>query len=119
MKNEESPENSQDEWGHDPSVQMMRRIFARMEGSQEDLLKLLKLSPLDGRLRRVRESALRLFEQAWPQAERKGLTQREEDAATLYLHCFVRMLNREGIKVPPESFPGNQIIFDFLSEKFR
>ena len=115
MKNEES----QDEWGLDPSVQMMRRIFARMEEFQEDLLESLKLSPLDGRLRRVRESACHLFEQAWPQAEGKGLTQREEGAATLYLHCFVKMLNREGIKVPPESFPCNQRILNFLSEKCR
>jgi hypothetical protein len=112
-------EKLQDEWGHDPSVRMMRRIFARMEESQEDLLKRLKLSPLDGRLRRVRESARHLFEQAWPEGQRKGLTRKEEDAATLYLHCFVRMLNREGIKVPPESFLGSQIILDFLSEKFR
>ncbi len=109
-------EKLQDEWGHDPSVQMMRRIFARMEESQEELLESLKLSPLDGRLRRIRESARHLFEQAWPQAERRGLTQREEGAATLYLHCFVRMLNREGIKVLPGSFSENQKILEFLGE---
>jgi hypothetical protein len=112
-------EEFQDEWGHDPSVQMMRRIFARMEEAQKDLLEGLKFSPLDGRLRRIRESALHLFEKAWPQAQRVGLTKGEEDVATLYLHCFVKMLNREGIKVPPESFSGHQKILDFLSEKFR
>ena len=115
MKNEAS----QDEWGLDPSVQTMRRIFARMEEAQKDFLESLKLSALDGRLRRVRESACQLFERAWPQAQRKGLTRREEDAATLFLHCFVKVLNQEGIKVPPESFSGNQKILEFLSEKFR
>lgn len=109
----------QDEWGHDPSVQMMRRVLGQMEGNQRNLLERLNLSPLDERLRRVRELARNLFEQAWPQAQRKGLTQNEEDAANLYLHCFVKMLNWEGIKVPSDLFSGDQKIFQFLSEKFR
>jgi hypothetical protein len=115
MKNEES----QDEWGHDPSVQTMRRIFRRMEEGQKDLLETLKLSPLDGRLRHLRDSARLLFDREWPHAQRRGLTRKEEDAATLYLHCLVRVLNQEGIKVPATSFPGNQNILDFLSERFR
>ena len=110
---------SQDEWGHDPSVQMMRRVFAQMEGTQKDLLECLKLSPLDERLRRVRELARNLFEQAWPRAQQKGLTQNEEDAAKLYLHCLVKMLNWEGIKTPSDLFLGDQKILQFLSEKFR
>ena len=115
MKNEKL----QDDWGHDPSVQMMRRVFAGMERAQKELLMGLKLSPLDGRLRRVRESALDLFEQAWPRAQRKGLTQAEEDAVALYLHCLVAMLTRARIEVPPGSFPENQKIVDFLSGNFR
>ncbi|HSB05336.1 MAG TPA: hypothetical protein VLK23_09080 [Thermodesulfobacteriota bacterium] len=111
--------SSQDEWGHDPSVQMMRRVFARMEKAQKDLLERLKLSPLDERLRRVRELALNLFEQAWPQAQRKGLTQTEEEVATLYLHCLVKILNREGIKTPPEIVSSDQKIVQFLSERFQ
>jgi hypothetical protein len=109
----------QDDWGRDPAVQRMRRIFARMEESQRDLLERLKLSPLDERLRRVRELARDLFERAWPLAERKGLTQSEEDAATLYLHCFVKILNWEGIKTPSDLFSGDEKILRFLSEKFR
>ena len=109
----------QDDWGNDPSVQMMRRVFARMEESQRDLLERLKLSPMDERLRRVRELARNLFEQAWPQAQRKGMTKNEEDAATLYLHCFVKILNREGIKIPSNLFSGDEKILRFLSEKFQ
>jgi hypothetical protein len=109
----------QDDWGRDPSVQRMRRVFARMEESQRDLLERLKLSPLDERLRRVRELARNLFERAWPLAERKGLTQSEEDAATLYLHCFVKILNWERIKTPYDLFSGDEKILRFLSEKFR
>ena len=109
----------QDDWGHDPSVQMMRRAFARMEGLQGDLLKRLKLSPLDERLRRIRELARNLFEKAWPMTQRKGLTHSEEDAAILYVHCFVRMLNWEKIKVPDDVFSGEKKITQFLSENFR
>ena len=108
-----------DEWGRDPSVQMMRRVFAQMEVVQKDLLERLKISPLDERLRRVRELARNLFEQAWPQAQRKGLAQNEEDAANLYLHCFVKMLDWEGIKTPSDLFSGDPKILQFLSEKFR
>ncbi len=115
MKNEEY----KDEWGHDPSVQTMRRIFARMEEGQKDLFEGLKLSPLDGRLRRLRDSARHLFDRAWPHAQRRGLTRSEEDAATLYVHCLVSVLNQEGIKVPAEAFSGSLNILDFLSEKLR
>jgi hypothetical protein len=109
----------QNDWGNDLSVQRMRRVFVRMEESQRDLLERLKLSPLDERLRRVRELARDLFERAWPLAERKGLTQNEEDAATLYLHCFVKILNWEEIKTPSSLFSGDEKILRFLSEKFR
>jgi hypothetical protein len=109
----------QDEWGHDPSVKMMRRTFARMENLQSDLLERLKLSPLDERLRRIRELARNLFEKAWPMAQRKELTHSEEDAAILYVHCFVRMLNWGKIKVPEDVFSGEKKITQFLSENFR
>ncbi len=108
-----------DEWGHDPSVQRMRRVFGQMETLQRELLERLKLSPLDERLRRCRELSRNLFEKAWPLAQRKGLTHSEEDTAILYVHCFVRMLNREKIKVPEDIFFGEKKIIQFLSENFR
>ena len=110
--------SSYDEWGQDPSVQKMRRIFAYMEKYQEDLVERLKLSPLDERLRRVRELTRNLFELAWPLAQRKGVTPNEEDVASLYLHCFVKMLNWEGMEIPSHLCLGDQKIHQFLSEKF-
>ena len=58
----------EDEWGHDPSVQSMRRVFCFMEEAQQQLLRDLNISLFDQRLRRGREHALKLFEQAWPLA---------------------------------------------------
>jgi hypothetical protein len=109
----------QNDWGNDPSVQRMRRVFARMEILHKELIGRLNLSPLDERLRRVRELACNLFERAWPFAEREGLTENEEDAATLYLHCFLKILNREGIKIPSNLFSGDEKVLRFLSEKFQ
>ncbi len=108
-----------DEWGHDPAVQGMRRVFSRMESLQRDLLERLNLSPLDERLRRCRELSRNLFEKAWSLAQRKGLTRTEEDAACLYLHCLVTMLNWEKIRVPQDVFSGDEKIVQFMSENFR
>ncbi len=108
-----------DEWRHDPTVQGMRRVFARMERLQRDLLDRLNLSPFDERLRRCRELSRNLFEKAWPLAQRKGLTRTEEDAASLYLHCFVMILNWEKIRVPEDVFSGEKKIVQFMSENFR
>ena len=108
-----------DEWGHDPAVQEMRRVFAQMERLQWDLLERLNLSPLDERLRRCRELSRNLFEKAWPLAQRKGLTQSEEDAASLYLHCFVTILDWEKIRVPEDVFSRQKKIVQFMSENFR
>jgi hypothetical protein len=109
----------EDEWGHDPAVQGMRRVFGRMESLQRDLLERLNLSPLDERLRRCRELSRNLFEKAWPLAQQKSLVHNEQDAASLYLHCFVMILSWEKIKVPEDIFSGEKKITQFLSENFR
>ncbi len=44
----------EDEWGHDPSVQSMRRVFSWMEEAQQELLGHLDISLFDKRLRNVR-----------------------------------------------------------------
>ena len=46
-----------DDWGFDPSVRMMRRVYERIEMVQGELLKRLSISPFDPRLRRWREKA--------------------------------------------------------------
>lgn len=108
-----------DEWGLDPSVQGMRRLFGRMEILQKDLLDRSRVSPFDERLGRARVSARHLFEQAWPQAQRKGLIRNEEAIVSLYIHCFVKTLSREKIMIPGDVFSGDEKIFQFISETFR
>jgi len=105
-----------DQWGQDPAVRTMRRVFARMETLQGELLGRLALSPLDERLRRARELARNLFERAWPMAQQKALVEDEEEIAALYLHCFARVLHWERINVPEESFREDKKITRFLSE---
>ena len=108
----------QDDWGHDPSVQSMRRIFTYMEAAQKEFLERLNISAFDPRLRRWREEAQLLFEQTWPLASRKGIAESEDDAASLYLHCLARTLRLNGTKVPNEALPTNEKILRFLNERF-
>jgi hypothetical protein len=106
-----------DEWGQDPSVQKMRRIFSFMEEAQHKLLRDLNISLLDQRLRRLREQALERFEQGWPLAIRKGIIVSEEDAASFYLHCLARALDQARIEVPKELLPNDEKIIRFLQEE--
>lgn len=91
-----------DEWGVDPSVQRMRRLFAHMELAQRGVLEQLNISPLDSRLRPVREAAKELFERAWSLAARQGLNLAEEEALGIYLQCLGRALGMSGIEVPED-----------------
>src|SRR4030042_6985299 len=98
----------QDKWGHDPSVQSMRRIFSYMEEVQQVLLRHLHISFFDPRLRRSREQALELFERAWPLAVRQGIIANEKDAAPLYIHCLAKAFSSAGIEVSEDWLPGGE-----------
>ena len=111
--------SNRDEWGRDPAVQGMRRVFARMEMIQRDLLVRLKCPPFDDRLRRSREEARNLFERVWPHATRRGITRNEEEAAVLYAHCLAKTLTQSGIKVSPDALPPHEGIGKFLDEKLK
>ena len=105
-----------DEWGHDPSVQSMRRVFSYMEQAQQELLRHLNISHFDKRLRNVREQALELFEKAWPLAVRKGMISEEKEAAPFYSHCLGRALRSVGIEVPKDWLPRDEKITRLLQE---
>jgi hypothetical protein len=107
----------EDEWGHDPSVQSMRRVFSYMEQAQQELLRRLNISRFDKRLRSVREQALELFEKTWPLAVRKGIILGEKEAAPFYNHCFARALRSVGIEVPKDLLPRDEKITRLLQEK--
>ena len=84
-----------DEFGEDPNVQMMRRIFQRMEKVQERLIANSGISPFDERLRAVRESVLRVFEQAWAERARLSVSLTEDDYARVYETCFLKILEQK------------------------
>jgi hypothetical protein len=107
----------EDGWGHDPSVQSMRRVFSFMEEAQQELLGRLNISLFDQRLRRARKQALELFERAWPLAVRKGMMMNEKDAAPLYIHCLAKALSLVGVEVPNELLPMDDKIIRFLQKE--
>ena len=104
------------DWGQDPSVQTMRRVFGRIEAAQETLLQRLRISPFDTRLRSWRETTLTFFEKSWVQATKHGIDLEEEQAAAIYVHCLKRAINTEGIEVAHEAFPNDEKITMLLKE---
>jgi len=107
-----------DEWGRDPSVRAMRKVFAAMETAQKNLIATLSMSPLDPRLRRWRERALAAFEASWARSARAGMELSESEAGALYVHCLGKIMTREGVEVPPEILPRSEKLKKILREVF-
>ena len=107
-----------DQWGKDPSVQIMRRVFKRMEKAQHELLKGLNIVPYDLRIRRWREQALALFERAWDMANRMRISMDEQTASSIYVHCLAKILGSEGINIPAGILPEAQKELTVLKEVF-
>ena len=105
-----------DEWGRDPSVQVMRQVFHRAEVAQEELLTDLSISPFNPKLRGWREAALELFERAWSTASRKGLFVGKEEAAALYVQCLLRILVKDGVPGAAKVISENEKIMKLLKE---
>lgn len=99
-----------DEWGRDPSVRAMRGIFKTMEDSVDDLLTQLNISPLDHRVRGWLEQALAGFERAWAEANRSGIRMDETMATAIYVHCLVKVIGAEGIKVPERVYAADKVL---------
>ncbi len=107
------------DWGRDPSVRTMRRLFSRMESAQKALLEKLEIPPFDSRLRDCREDSRNLFERALSLSATKGMGQGEDDATDLYMHCLTWALNRHGIRFPAEAIPGDNQIEALIQEALR
>ena len=107
-----------DEWGKDPSVQIMRRVFKGMEKAQHDLLKRLDIIPYDLRIRRWRDQALALFEKAWGVANRMGITMDEHTASAVYVHCLAKIMGAERINIPAGILPESKSVEMILKEVF-
>ena len=108
--------DNEDNFGRDPQIRYMRRVFAGMEKAQATLLKKLDMTVFDERLRRFRDIALKLFERTWPLAIRKGIVQNEEEAAVLYMYCLSHVFATRGIEVPRGTLPAHRTIEEFAKE---
>lgn len=108
-----------EDWGKDPTVQAMRRVFHAMEEAQKVFLERLDVSPLDPRLRSWRERARVAFESAWSKAARLGNFFGQREAAALYLHCLGKILEADGIDIPRELRAPDQELDTLFKEKRR
>jgi hypothetical protein len=107
-----------DEWGEDPSVQIMRKVFKGMERAQHELLKQLDITPHDLRIRRWRDQALSLFEKACGVANRIGIIIDEHMASLVYVHCFARIMSTERI-IPDDHGIYGAIMGGYPKFKYR
>ncbi len=107
-----------DEWGKDPSVQIMRMVFKGMEKAQHGLLKRLDILPYDLRIRRWRKQALALFERAWGVANRMGIPMDEQTASAVYVHCLAKIIGSEGINIPAGLLPEVKSVENIFREVF-
>ena len=115
---EQSPATGPDEWGRDPTVRAMRRVFAAMEKEQKEFINNLGLSPLDPRMRRWRERALAAFDASWARNARTGVQLSETETGALYVHCLGKVMTREGMEVPAEILPRSEKLQKILREVF-
>jgi hypothetical protein len=107
-----------DQWGIDPSVQVMRKVFKGMEKAQHELLKRLDIIPYDPRMRRWRGQALALFERTWDVSNRMGVTMNEHTASAIYVHCLAKIMGSEGIDIPPGLLPQAENVERIFKEVF-
>jgi hypothetical protein len=107
-----------DEWGKDPTVQFMRKVFKEMENAQHELLKRLDIISYDLRIRSWREQALALFERAWGVANRMGITLDEHTASLVYVHCLAKVMGAERINIPAGILPEAKSVERIFKEVF-
>jgi hypothetical protein len=107
-----------DEWGRDPAVQIMRKVFTAMEKAQREFLGRLDISPYDLRIRRWREQALALFERCWSIANRMGIAMDADMASVVYCSLLARIMGSEGIEVPAGLVPAGEEAAKLVEEVF-
>ena len=108
-----------DEWGQDPSVQIMRQIFRHMELAQRTLLENVGISSFDMRLRGWRKTALNSLEQSWAHAHHHHIILNEEKLAAIYIYCLARAMGAGGITIPSNSLPHNEEVERLVRETLQ
>jgi hypothetical protein len=105
-----------DDWGKDPAVRAMRKVFKEMEDSQGIFFRRLGIGHYDTRIRHWRETALVQFERAFSHASRAGVLTNEKTASEIYLHCLARIMRSEGIDIQDAFLPDSIGIEEILKE---
>ena len=108
-----------DEWGRDPSVQVMRKVFKGMEKSLEEILGQLDIAPYDQRIRGWLEMALAKFETSWGVANQMGIIMDETIAPVVYTHCLAKAIGSEGIEIPEGILPEEKDTARLIHEVFK
>jgi hypothetical protein len=108
-----------DEWGRDPSVQAMRKVFNGMEKSLEEILRRLDISPYDHRIRGWLEKALAKFERSWDVANQIGIRMNEKIAPAVYARCLAKIMGSEGIEIPQGLLPQEKEAERLMQEIFK
>ena len=107
-----------DEWGQDPSVQAMRKVFSRMERDQNAFLYELQVSFFDERIRRWRDGALIIFEKMWGHASQRGIPVDEQRASDIYIFSLARVMNSDNMKISEEMLPKDRELEEIFKEAF-
>ncbi|MEW5913046.1 MAG: hypothetical protein AB1814_10850 [Thermodesulfobacteriota bacterium] len=105
-----------DDWGRDPQVQALRRVFAALEQAEAELLNAAGLGPWDPRLRAWREQARQRFMAAWPRALGQGLARQPQAAGRLYALGLAGLLAQAGVAAPLAAQPGDEGLAAALRE---
>ncbi len=110
---------AQTDWGADPQVRYLRRVFADIEAAQAQLLEKVNVSSFDDRLRRWRDAALKLFEKTWILSARQGLSAGEGEISSMYLHCLAHYLRLNRVEVSQEALPASEAIDRLIMEALK
>lgn len=107
-----------DDWGLDPNVRAMRRVFSGMESALGAILHELAISPYDQRIRGWLDTALQKYESAWHLGRQMGVSMDEDKAPVVYTHCLVRVIAAAGINIRDSMLPAERKIAQLVSEVF-
>jgi len=108
-----------DNWGRDPAVHQMRRVFAGMEQIQKTLLDQTGIKPFDSRLRPVRETALNLFDKATALAAGKGIRLTDTAMIGIYAGCLQLAMTNAGIAISQDLLPDDSTLRELVREVSR
>jgi len=108
-----------DNWGRDPAVQQTRMFFAEMEQTQKTLLDHARLSPVDGRLRSIRETALSLFDRAIALAAGRGIRLTDTAMNDIYTGCLQQAVTIAGIAISKDLMSDDRTVRELLREVSR